>query len=63
MRYLHPPALKAVRRLAAEAHAPRRPRHITRVRIYAAAPAPAGPSLSILGAVLDGLRRLEVRAA
>jgi len=60
VRYLTPSALEAVRRLSAKAAPPRRPRRITRVRAYAVAPAPAAPSLAVLGAVLDGLRRLEV---
>ncbi|MFD3684252.1 hypothetical protein ACFWTE_05450 [Nocardiopsis sp. NPDC058631] len=57
-RSLHPSALEAVRTLAAEAIRHRRPRRVTRVRIYALALAPAGPSLTVLGAVLDGLHRL-----
>ncbi|MFE3457809.1 hypothetical protein ACFXKD_09695 [Nocardiopsis aegyptia] len=65
MRYLNPSALVAVRHLAEERLRWRRPRRAARVRSYAPWPiprprVPLDPApTAILGAVLDGLRRLE----
>ncbi|MES0838011.1 hypothetical protein [Nocardiopsis tropica] len=66
-RYLNPSALVAVRHLASEAMRARRPRRAARVRHYVPEPSAfrvpvAVPALDVLGAVLDGLRRLEVLA-
>ncbi|MEE2039667.1 hypothetical protein Q8791_20830 [Nocardiopsis sp. CT-R113] len=64
-RYLNPSALVAARYIASEAMRRRRPRRAARVRAYAPARfAPHAPApRDVLEAVLEGLHRLEVRAA
>ncbi|XKK36929.1 hypothetical protein HFP72_18370 [Nocardiopsis sp. ARC36] len=61
--YLNPSTLLAVRFLATETLRHRRPRQASRVRAYTNPSVPMLPSTStegLLGAVLGGLRGLEV---